>query len=238
MASFKKRASKEKALKNVLNEGFLEQAMKIEWFRLRFEQAGYEARFSEEEQEKLKRRSDEEALGIRFNPDAEIIPDDSRGEPRTFLEYKSMTTPRYTLRDRQWDEGQVEADAWENYVRLTEEGSRVALLVCCPYHPRVLLCEYVSKELLTRQRSEVRSTTVGSRTDYVNIDLTKMRSMTDFFVEEYKVPRKGTASLVVNMMKKVLDDPSLQTSHHKNSQYHGTDEAKTGFNWVWPSDDD
>ena len=79
-------------------------------FGFRHEPNGYEHIVPEEERLTLRYRYDEEALNIRFRPDALVL---QGGEPEgtyILVEYKATTTPRYTFREAQWDRGQIEAD--------------------------------------------------------------------------------------------------------------------------------
>lgn len=147
------------------------------------------------------------------------------------LEYKATTTPKYTLRESQFDYGQVEADALENYLNLSKAGISVVLLIYCSYHSRPFLMEYCTN-LSIGQRQEVKRTRTGSGTDYYNLDLKALRTVADFLSEEYYVDRTFTESLLKEIMRKILNQKEyelLWTRHDDKSQYNKGYE--TGFNW-------
>ena len=73
---------------------------------------GYEKLLGREIQEILKGTYSLTAKHIRFAPDFLVAKRKKQGDnPVLLLEYKVMSTPRYTFRDTQWDRGQVEAAA-------------------------------------------------------------------------------------------------------------------------------
>ncbi len=162
---------------------------------------------------------------IRFSPDAMII---LRSRKVELLDYKVTRTPRYTLRNGQWDSGQMEADAWENYANLTKAGVKVAVLTYCPYHSRPLLCDYPHEEWLTQTRRAVQSS-AGSGTDYVNVDLRRLRTFHGFMADEFDIPDAITTALLGEEFWITLrDDKPLEVQHDQKSTFHG---CKTGFNW-------
>lgn len=86
-------------------------------FQTAHESYGYETHISDGAQNILKRDYSKTARHIRFTPDYVLARKLPTNDYKTvLLEYKVTRTPRFTLRDKQWFEGQIEADAWENYM--------------------------------------------------------------------------------------------------------------------------
>lgn len=175
--SFADRTGKSNRLIELLNEHYWNNSEISQGHKMFHEPYGYETHISPAAQSVLKRIYTTTTKHIRFTPD--YIAGRSNlmlTDPVLLLEYKVTTTPRYTLRDGQWDSGQIEADAWDNYMNLISAGVRVALVIYCPYHSRPLLCEFPSSHWLTQSRSTVASTYTGSKTDYCNIALPRLRT--------------------------------------------------------------
>lgn len=196
---------------------------------------GYEHTVPAQERLGLRYRYDQEAMAIRFRPDALVKRTANGEETYILIEYKTTTTPRYTYKLDQWDRGQIEADPWEYYLRRIEEGERLALCIYCSYHRRPFLCDYPSKEWQVGERQKVGSTRTGSYTDFYNIDLTKLRTFMGFMQEEFSVPPKISFPLMRRASGGALSEPLLQTSHNENSPFseHGRygNIRLTGFNW-------
>ena len=192
---------------------------------------GYENYVPEEVRESLKHINSVTSKHIRYSPDFVVIREDIGAV--FLLEYKVIKTPRYSLKEKQWDIGQIEADAFENYFNLSRAGIDVAILVYCPYHSRPLLCDKidVNKDFVIRDKTQVKST-LGSGTPYINIDLTKMSTF-DIFMEKYfKVDSKITNRLLnSSFYKDLISDESLGIFHHPNSPYKNK-KFTTGFNWA------
>ena len=130
--------------------------------------------------------------------------------------------------------GQVEADPWEYYLRLTKQGERIALFIYCAFHPRPLLCDFPTENWAGSPRQQVRSTKTGSQTDYYNLDLTKLRTFHQFMADEFGVPTETSTPLLRAVLNTVKSDPRLQTRHDPNSQLSGKPDYETGFNWQSP----
>ena len=193
------------------------------------ESHGYETHQSPQVREFLRTRHDDAtAKSIRFRPDFLLLVMKGGGNGVTMLEYKSTTTPRYTAGPAQWDQGQIEADPWEYYGQLIRSGNRLALLNYCSYHSRPLLCDFPSEEWVMGGRQRVGHTVRGSRTDYVNIDLLKIRTFEEFMDEEFGVAREVSSPLVHRILKKARLDPLLQTQHDSRSP---NADKTTGWNW-------
>lgn len=192
---------------------------------------GYETHIFPEVQDLVKRYYTKTALHIRFAPDFLLVnlKADVGQEPVMLLEYKTITTPRYTLENEQWNYGQVEADAWDNYVNLYQAGIKVVIFIYCSYHSRPLLMDY---PLFTSslERKHVRKTEIGSGTDYYNFDMRKMRALHEFLQNELGIPFQEIKIYINNLMHAIINDPLLQTKHDPKSIYKS---CKTGFNWQW-----
>ena len=188
---------------------------------------GYEHHVPESVQNRLKRIYTTTARHIRFTPDYFIVTNN-----KVFLlEYKVMKTPRYSEGERQWDIGQMEADAWENYRNLQRANIEIAILIYCPYHSRPLLCGYPDDDWIIRERTQV-ITTRGSGTPYVNIDLLKIEIFDHFVAEEMGISHSEIETLLDHsFFDDLRNNPLLQTTHHPRSPYANHGEYATGFNW-------
>ena len=190
---------------------------------------GYETHLSAQTRDVLKRMYTKTAKHIRFTPDYVVGQSGSNApEPVVLIEYKVTTTPRYTLGKRQWDSGQIEADAWDNYINLANSGVRVAILIYCPYHSRPLLCDFPNNDWLTQARSAVQQSQTGSKTDYCNINLSKIRTFNDFMEDEFEVPLTVSAPLVKAVLDSAKTEDLLKITHADASPCKN---IVTGFNW-------
>lgn len=189
---------------------------------------GYENYFTEEHQEKMKHRYTNTTKFIRYSPDFFIMQENSDRD--CFLEYKVTKTPRYTFKNSQWNYGQIEADALENYLKLAELQVNVAVVIYCPYHSRPLLCGIPSLEWIVGNRQRTPNS-IGSRTDFYNINLLKIPSFSKFMETFFNIPVQESKNLLnqefFNLLK---NDDTLQTEHAPRSVYN-TEKHKTGFNW-------
>lgn len=196
-------------------------------FGFRHEPNGYENIVPEAEREALRHRYDEEALKIRFRPDALVL----QGGTYILIEYKSTTTPRYTFGYSQWDLGQIEADPWESYLRRIQDGQRLAVLNYCSFHTRPLLCDYPTTRWQVGGRQSVGRTSTGSWTDFYNTKLLSMRTFDKFMLDEFGVPIEVSLPLVRNALGTIHQTSLLQTRHDRGSPYFGSQKHRTGFNW-------
>jgi len=228
--SFTDRTGKADRLLQLVTAHYWNAATIKQQYRIFHEPYGYETHISAQAQDVLKRIYTKTAKHIRFTPDYVVGQAGSRApEPVVLMEYKVTTTPRYTLRDLQWDSGQIEADAWDNYMNLTSSGLRVAILVYCPYHARPLLCDFPNNDWLTQARSVVQQSQTGSRTDYCNISLPKIRTFMDFMDAEFSVPVDTSIPLVKSVLDLAKTDPLLAITHANASAYK---DKVAGFNWI------
>lgn len=230
---FKTRSNQSQKLLDLLREHYWGNINIKRHNRIHHVEYGYETHLEEEAQEALKRIYTTTAKHVRFAPDCVIIQRASRKEePVVLLEYKVTTTPRYTLADDQWNSGQIEADAWDNYLNLNRAGVRCAILMYVSYHERPLLCGYPNDEWLTQGRRRVETQTItGSGTDYCNVDLRKICTFSEFMYREFQVPKETSEPLVVKVLDFAKKEELLRTKHHGNSIYRNRREYKTGFNW-------
>jgi len=228
--SFTDRTAKSNRLIELLKEYYWDTPQISQEQGMFHEPYGYESHISLEIQNVLKRMYTITSKHIRFTPDYIVgrsgmeLP-----EPVLLLEYKVTTTPRYTLGEGQWVSGQIEADAWDNYMNLMNVGVCVALVVYCPYHSRPLLCDFPNDQWLTQGRRAVTSTNKGSKTDYYNIILPKLRTFVEFMEQQFMVPADTSSALIGGMLDKARNDPALEISHDPKSSYRN---RKAGFNWV------
>jgi len=180
---------------------------------------GYEVHMSEEVKQFLVKFRDSTSIFIRFIPDYVLGLERKERKVVYLLEYKSMTTPRWTEGDNQWNVGQVEADAWENYMRLIDIGINVVLFVYCSYHRRPLLMDFPRHDFIYRKRQETKYTETGSGTPYYNIDLMKIRSVDRFLEEEFSIPCEVFMPYLLDTLKAIGSEELLQTRHDKRSKY-------------------
>lgn len=178
---FSERAAKSNKVIEILQKYYWDSP-EIKKLGIFHEPYGYETHISQDTQNILKQIYTKTAKHIRFTPDYIIGRINFNLEPVVLLEYKVTTTPRFSLNDKQWNEGQIEADAWDNYINLINAGIGVAILLYCPYHPRPLLCDFPNNKYITKARNNVRQTMNGSGTPYCNIDLSAMGNFDDFML--------------------------------------------------------
>ncbi|MEO0236259.1 MAG: hypothetical protein ABIM02_06000, partial [candidate division WOR-3 bacterium] len=84
---------------------------------------GYEVHMSEEVKKFLVNFRDNTSIFIRFVPDY-VLGIDYNKKTVYLLEYKSITTPGWKRETITWNIGQAEADAWENYMKLSSIWSK------------------------------------------------------------------------------------------------------------------
>lgn len=227
---FSNRTQKANKLIELLNEHYWCTQGIQDTNRIFHESYGYETHVSDLVKTELRHIYTTTVKHIRFTPDCIVGQTNSRApEPVLLLEYKVTTTPRYTLKDDQWNSGQIEADAWDNYTNLMKIRVQIAVIIFCPYHPRPLLCDFPDSGWLTNPRTQVMQSTSGSRTDYCNIDLRKLRTFTEFMSAHFAVPKATSDPLVKNFLDIAQKETLLQTTHDYKSIYK---DHKTGFNWI------
>jgi hypothetical protein len=189
---------------------------------------GYETHIPKIAQDVLKNVHTKTSRFIRFTPDFIVF---QKNNDKVFLlEYKVTRTPRYSLKDKQWNSGQIEAVAWNNYIALLSIGVDLAIVIYCPYHSRPLLCDVVNPAWITKNQTIPKKSS-GSGTPYVNIDLTKLQTFETFMETYFKVPVSVSKHLLsVNFFEQLRNNPLLATKHDKRSPYNNSNYT-TGFNW-------
>lgn len=180
---------------------------------------GYERHIPEDIQDFLKKFRDRTSIFVRFMPDY-LLGFEFEGKHFLYLlEYKTMTTPRYTAGDEQWNLGQIEADAFENYLSISGLGINLVVLIYCSYHSRPLLMDFLSEEVIIRPRTNVKHTCKGSGTPYYNIDLKKMRTIEEFLSQEVGIKCIDVARLIKQLLDDIKQHEQLSTKHDERSPY-------------------
>ena len=145
---------------------------------------GYETQETPEDvREHLRHIRNKTTRHIRFTPDFLIV-DKGNADNIYYLEYKcTQTTAGYPNR------GQMELDAYDNYVALQSIGVKVAVLNYVAYHDRLLLCDFIENIRVVRRSEGMTQTITGSRTPFVNTDLNGMRTLLEFLVQTHDINR-------------------------------------------------
>lgn len=190
-------------------------------------ETGYETHIEEEVRAYLRYVRNETARYIRFAPDFLVI---EREHPENvyFLEYKCTQTPLYSPRRisqianqagknfLDWpDIGQCEAEAYDNYMALSEIGVRVAILNYISYHERLLLCDFVDKFVELYRDQVTTQTQRGSRTPYINFDVTPIRTLQTFLAEEHPIESRNIQPVFQDISFEL--QAQLPTRHNENS---------------------
>ena len=190
-------------------------------------ETGYETHIEEDVRSYLRYVRNETARHIRFAPDFLVI---ERQKPENvyFLEYKCTQTPLYSPRriaeiaeqagkeSLDWpDIGQCEAEAYDNYMALSEIGVRVAILNYVSYHERLLLCDFVDKVTALYRDRVTTQTQRGSKTPYINFDVTPMRTLQEFLSEEHPIESHRIQTVFQEICSELQQ--RLQTRHNEKS---------------------
>lgn len=147
---------------------------------------------------KLKAKKSSAALVVKFAPD--LLCRVRETHKLFFVDIKTSLTPvLFDSKLREIEEiagirgltrervGLIEREAWDNY-RSRYPGSRTAILMACPYHPRLLVMEWARDIVgLFRFQEDINQNAAGSRTPHQNIDLNSMRTVQQFLAEELAV---------------------------------------------------
>ena len=166
---------------------------------------GYETHVSQEIRDIITSDSfdgDPTSRHIRSSPDFFVV----QQEPDIiyFLEYKSTVTPLWSRRrirelsvsaglqspnePLRWEDiGQLEAAAYDNYMALKNIRAKVAVLNYVAYHERLLLCDFIENITEIRRYSVGNRGTKGSGEPFINFDVTQMRTLEEFLIEEHEV---------------------------------------------------
>jgi len=159
---------------------------------------------------------------VRFTPDFFVI-DRQTPENLYLLEYKVTQTPLFSqarirqmgqaagIPDLDWpDIGQMEADAYDNYLNLHEAGLRVVVLNYCAYHTRPLLCDFIHNIQILHRDVVTSETKKGSRTPFINFYAPAMRQLSRFLYDEHGL--KVTDSAYSQVMQTLATH--LPITHH------------------------
>ena len=228
MTDFRQRAERAERLIEILEEQYWNTPEIRQHHGVLHSKTGYETHIPDEMRQVLIHADNPTARAVRFRPD--YITGRLRPTHVSFMEYKATTTPRYKREERQWNEGQIEADALDHYLTLDAQNVLIGIVIYCSYHEQPLLCDYPRAEWRKNGRQRVKKTRRGSGTDYYNLDLSKLQPFGVFMEKEFAVPAATSKHLIANTLAKIQNEPLLQTQHHKNSPYRTGHE--TGFNWI------
>lgn len=164
MSKFNQRTQTSNELINLLSNHYWNTDIIKETNQIVHFEYGYETHIDQKVQEELRLRQSKTAKHIRFAPDFLLFKSDKKNSD-FLLEYKVTKTPRYSYRDKQWNYGQVEADALDNYLNLISAGICVAIAIYCPYHSRPLLCGFPKENWIYGKRQRTYSSS-GSGTEH------------------------------------------------------------------------
>lgn len=194
---------------------------------------GYETHVSQEIRDIITSDSFDEdptSRHIRSSPDFFIV----QQEPDLiyFLEYKSTVTPLWSKRrirelsvnaglqppneTLRWEDiGQLEAAAYDNYIALKNLGAKVAVLNYVAYHEHLLLCDFV-ENITEIGRYIVRDkNTKGSGEPFINFDVTHMRTLEDFLIEEHEVGPDYIVPMIQAAYRELRE--KIPVEHHPDS---------------------
>lgn len=165
---------------------------------------------------------------VRFTPDFFVL-DKQQPENLYLLEYKVTQTPLFSkgrirqmgqeagLPNLDWpDIGQMEADAYDNYLNLHEAGLRVVVLNYCAYHTRPLLCDFIKNIQVLYRDVVTGDTKKGSRTPFVNFYCPTMRQLSRFLYDEHglKIGDAAYTQATEQLQAK------LPVTHHPKSPFY------------------
>lgn len=178
---FEERSQASITLVNILNKHFWNSNALQSLYHV---ETGYETlEMPEDVREYLRHIRNKTTKHVRFTPDFLIV-DRDNSDNIYYLEYKcTQKTAGYP------DRGIIELDAYDNYADLHRIGVKVAVLNYVAYHDRLLLCDFIENIREVRRSSDLTQTTEGSRTPYVNTDLSGMRTLLKFLVETHGINR-------------------------------------------------
>ncbi len=226
MSTFSKRTDTSAALIKIMTDHFWS---KVKNLIVHYEY-GYETHIDSSVQSSLRLRQSTTAKHIRFAPDF-LVYNIKKLDSDILLEYKVTKTPRYTLNDKQWFYGQIEADALENYLNLISAGVNVAIVIYCPYSPNPLLCDIPSPNWITGTRQKTFSST-GSGTDFYNIDLRKLRTFEEFISQSMDIDVLSVSTLLTSDFYTALRTTPILTTTHASKSKYSKPKFSTGFNWL------
>ena len=164
---------------------------------------------------RLEIKKSDAALMVKFSPDFICI---KTGKKKRlfFMDTKTSITPIFfdsyikklgekgNLADlKREDIGEIEREAWDTYNRFYPS-EEVVIIMACPYNPKLILAEKVSRILcFHRFAKDTNVDAGGSQTPHVNIHLGYMRSLDIFLKEEFNIKiNKAFYQEIVNFIKR------------------------------------
>jgi hypothetical protein len=202
---------------------------------------------------KLKFKKSPVALMIKFAPDLLCAYPSLSDEKGLFmLDVKASITPVFfsvqierikrqaKLRElRREDIGEIEREAWLVYNNFYPK-ERVCIVMACPYHPRLIIAEWVSNILCMYMLKRDRNPEAGgSGTPHVNIHLGRMRTLYEFLHSEFgvNVNREVYNTILDKIKAWDLNKPARRVNW---TQFNNViTELRTTCPWLkhrWPSD--
>ena len=176
---------------------------------------GYETHVSQEIRNIITSDSfddDPTSRHIRSSPDFFVV--EQEPDIIYFLECKSTVTPLWSKnrirelsqkagKDLSWEDiGQLEAAAYDNYVALKDLGAKVAVLNYVAYHERLLLCDFIEEITEIGRYKVSNKDTKGSGEEFINFDVTQIRTLEDFLIEEHGVDPDYIAPMISSCMSR------------------------------------
>lgn len=155
------------------------------------------------------------ALMVKFSPDFICI---KKGTKKAlfFIDTKTSITPIFfdsyigKLSEKaklpslkREDIGEIEREAWDTY-NIFYPSNEVVIIMACPYNPKLIVAERVSKVLcFHRFEKDTNVEAGGSQTPHVNIHLGYMRPLDVFLKDEFSVKiNKGFYEEIKDFIKK------------------------------------
>ena len=162
---------------------------------------------------------------IRHTPNAFIV----QQNPKIlyFVDYKCMTVPvcddwiiekvsqNAGRRVEADDIGEIHTSSYDNYVALKNLDVKVAILTYIAYHDRLLLCDFIENiEAVDPYEVENEQTDMdGER--FVNFDVTQMRTLEDFLIEEHRVIPAYIAPKIQEACRELVE--KIRVNHDSES---------------------
>lgn len=109
----------------------------------------------------------------------------------------------------------MESGAWDNYKALAEQGILVVILDYCAYHSWLLVCNHVQKFTPLGRYNVDQSTTAGSGTPLINLDLRKLRTLEEFLVAAHEMVLEDVEPLCAKAKAELFQ--KLPVRHHRRS---------------------
>lgn len=118
------------------------------------------------------------------------------------IEKVSQNTGRRVVAD---DIGEIHTSLYNNYVALKDLDVKVAILTYISYHDRLLLCDYIENVQALNPHEVGNEQTDGNGEPFVNFDITQMRTLKDFLIEEHRVPHANIAPKIQEACSELVE---------------------------------